>query len=52
MKCGRVTKIDKRNKIMSTKFDNDVMSQIVTSLSFIQFVANLEQYNTIPIYDV
>ena len=43
MKLGPVTKIDKRKKIASTKSDVDVMSEIVTSLSFFGFLVNLEQ---------
>ena len=44
MKLGPVTKLDKRNKTTSEKFDNDVMSTIVTSLSFFRFIANLEPF--------
>ena len=40
MKLGPVTKLDKRNKMMSKKFDHDIMSAIATSLSFFQFMAN------------
>ena len=43
MKYGSVTKLDKRNKTTSKKFDDDVMSKNLTSLSFFQFMANLEQ---------
>ena len=43
MKLRPVTKLDKRNKTTSKKFDDDVMSEIVTSLSFFGFLANLEQ---------
>ena len=43
MKLGPVTKLDKRNKTMSTKFDVDVMSEncdvIVIFLIFGQFGA-------------
>ena len=42
-KLGLVTKLDKRNKTTSKKIDVDVMSEIVTSLSFFGFLANLEQ---------
>ena len=42
-KLGPVTTLDKRNKIASKKIDNEVMSANVTSLSFFQFMANLEQ---------
>ena len=34
MKLGAVTKLDKRNEITSKKFDDDVISAIMTSLSF------------------
>ena len=43
MKLGPVTKLDKRNKKTSKKFGDDVMSKIMTSLLFFQFMANLEQ---------
>ena len=43
MKLGPVTKIYKRNKTTSKKFDVDVMSKIVTSLSLSRFLVNLEQ---------
>ena len=43
MKLGPVTKLDKKNKTTSENFDDDVMSVIVTSLSFFGFLANLEQ---------
>ena len=43
MKLGPVTKLDKRNKITSKKFDDDVMSKnfdvIVTFLIYGQFRA-------------
>ena len=43
MKVGQVTKLDKRNKITSKKFDDDVMSEncdiIVIFRSFGQFGA-------------
>ena len=42
MKLGPLPKFYKRNKITSKTFDDDVMSKIVTSLSFFQFMANLE----------
>ena len=35
MKRGPVTKLEKRNKTTSRKIDDDVISQIVTSLSFL-----------------
>ena len=34
MKVGPEAKVDKRNKTTSKKFDDDVMSKIVTSLLF------------------
>ena len=43
MKLGPVTKFDKRNKRTSKKFDVDVCRKIMTSLSFLGFLANLEQ---------
>ena len=43
MKLGPVTKIDNRNKTSSKNLDVDVMSEIVTSLSFFLFLPNLEQ---------
>ena len=44
MALGPVTKPDKRNKPTSKKFDDDVMSKIVTSLSFFESLANSEQF--------
>ena len=44
MKLGPVTKLDKRNKIMSKKIDVGVMSQIMMSLSFFGFLVNLEKF--------
>ena len=43
MKLGPATKLDKRDKTTSKQIDVDVMSKIVTSLSFIWFLTNLEQ---------
>ena len=43
MKPGPVTNLEKRNKTRSKIFDDDVMSEIVTSLSFFRFIVNLEQ---------
>ena len=43
MKLGPVTKINRINKAMSKIFDDDVMLEILTSLLFFQFMANLEQ---------
>ena len=42
MKLGPVTKIDKRNTAASKKIDNNICQQIVTPLSFFQFMANLQ----------
>ena len=47
MKLGPVTRLDKKNIKTSDKFDCDVSCpQIVTSTSFFQFLANLEQSGT------
>ena len=43
MKLGPVTKIDKINKTTSKKLTMVSCQQIVTSLFFFQFMANLEQ---------
>ena len=46
MKLGSVTKLDKRKETKSKKKkknDDDSMSEIVTTLSFFQFTANLVQ---------
>ena len=43
MKLGPVTKLDKRNKTRSTKFDVDVLPENLTSLSLFGFLTNLEQ---------
>ena len=43
MKLGSVTKFHKRKETKSKKFDDNFMSEIVKSLSFFQFTANLEQ---------
>ena len=43
MKLGPVTKLDKKNKATSKKLTMMSCRQIVTSLSFSQFLANLEQ---------
>ena len=44
MKLGPVTNLDKRNKTTSKKKMMMSCWQIVTSLSFFQFMANLEQF--------
>ena len=43
MKLGPVTKLHKRNKITSKNLTMASCLEIVTSLSFFQFMANLEQ---------
>ena len=43
MKLEAVTKLDKRNKKTSKKFDDDVISENVTSLSFFRLLVDLEQ---------
>ena len=43
MKLGPVTKLDKRNKTTSKNVTMKSWWQIVTSLSFFGFLANLEQ---------
>ena len=43
MKLGPVTKLDKRNKTTSKKLTLTSCQKIVTSLSFLEFLANLEQ---------
>ena len=43
MKLGPVTKLYKRNKATSKKLMVTSCRKIVTSLSFFQFMANLEQ---------
>ena len=42
IKLGPVTKLDKKNKTTSKKFDDEVMLENCTSLSFFQFMANME----------
>ena len=42
MKLGPVTKLDKRNKIMSKNLTMTLCQQIVTSLLLLQFMASLE----------
>ena len=43
MKLGPVTKLDKRKKIRSKNLTTTSCRDIVTSLSFFEFLANLEQ---------
>ena len=43
MKLGPVTKLDKRNKARSKKFDHNIMSRNCDALSFFQFLTNLER---------
>ena len=42
MKLEPVTKLDKRNTTKLKTFDDDVCQQFVTSLSFFQFMDNLQ----------
>ena len=42
MKLGPATKLDKRNKTMSKKFDVDVMSENCDVIDIFEFLANLE----------
>ena len=44
MKLGPATKIDKKNMATSKKLTTISFQQSVTSLSFFQFMANLEQF--------
>ena len=43
MKPGSVTKLDRRNKIISKLFKMPSCWKIITSFSFFQYMANLEQ---------
>ena len=43
MKLGLVTKLGKRNMATSKKIADDVMSTNYDSLSFLQYMTNLEQ---------
>ena len=43
MKLRPVTELDKKNKTTSKKLTMTSYRQVVTSLSFFQFMANLEQ---------
>ena len=43
MKLGPVTKLDKRNKTTSKKFDDEVISENYDVIVIFQFMANLEQ---------
>ena len=47
MKLGSVTKLDKGKEKKSKKFDDDFMSEIVTSLSFFRF--SFFSYHTIAL---
>ena len=42
MKPGPVTKLDKRNKITSKQFDDDIISANCDTTVIFQFMANLE----------
>ena len=50
IKFGPVTKLDKKNNTVSQIFDNDVLWQTMTSLSFFRFMANLEHSLTVTFY--
>ena len=43
MKLELKSKIDKRNKATSKKFDNDLMSTNCDAIAFFQFMANIEK---------
>ena len=43
MKLESVTTLDNKKETKSKKFDDDFLSEIMTSLSFFQFTANSEQ---------
>ena len=43
MKIGLVTKLGQRNKTSSKKFDDNFMSENMTSLSFSELMVDLEQ---------
>ena len=43
MKLGPITKLDKRNKTTSKKFDHDVMSTNCDVIVIFRLMANLEQ---------
>ena len=43
MNLEPATKIDRRNKTMSKKIDDDVMSENCDVIAISQFIANLEQ---------
>ena len=43
MKLGPVTKLDKRNKMTSKKFDDDFMSANGDVIIIFRFMANLKQ---------
>ena len=46
MKIGQVTKLDKRKQMMSKKVDDTSWREIMTSLSYLQFMASLEQFGS------
>ena len=43
VKLGPVTKLNKRNKTTSKKFDEDVIPENCDAFAIFQFTANLEQ---------
>ena len=46
MKLGPVTTIEKKNKTMPKKFDNDVMLASCDFIVIFLFMASLEQYGS------
>ena len=46
MKLGPVTKLEKKNTAISKKYDDGVISEFVTLLSFFGFMANLQQFGS------
>ena len=46
MKLEQVTKIEKKNKTTSKKFDDDECQKFAASFSFFQFMANFDRYGS------
>ena len=46
MKLGPVTKLEKKNTVISKKSDDSVISEFMTSLSLFGFIANLKQFRS------
>ena len=46
VKLGPVTKLEKKNTAISKKYDDGVISEFVTLLSFFGFMANLQQFGS------